>query len=322
MKPRVSWMAIVILLAARAPLHAQPWVPPQGQGTVSLTYQNYYVLGHYDVKGNENTNGATHAKALIAEIDVGLSDTIGLTVTLPFIATKYTGPQEYFVGGIATHPGPLDDRNYHGAFQDFRIEARRICWAGPVAVAPLAGVVIPSHDYETQGEAVPGRHRRELQVGATAGADLNRVVPRTYVHGRYVLATAEEVGGFSSVHSNIDLESGVDVSSRIGVRGLASWQIRHKGPTIPQLAAFDWLAHDRFIVAGYFNLGGGLTLALTRNTELQASWVATVSGNNGAHRARMLAIGASWTFGSGIGFGGFAALTGAPSRSTPQAAEF
>ena len=315
-------MAGVILVAAVAPLGAQPWVPPQGEGTVSFTYQNYYVLGHYDVVGNANTNGATHAKALVAEIDVGLTDTIALTVGIPFIATKYTGPQNYFVGGVPTHSGPLDDRNYHGAFQDLRVEARRICWAGPIAFAPLVGVVLPSHDYETHGEAVPGRHRRELQVGGTAGADLNRILPHTYVHGRYVLAMAERTDGFPSVHSNVDLESGVDVSSRIGLRGLASWQIRHQGPTVRDLAAFDWLAHDRFIVSSYFNLGGGLTLSISRNTELQALWVATVSGNNGAHRARMLAIGTSWKFGGGMGgFDGFG-VTDEQSRSIRQAAEF
>jgi hypothetical protein len=305
MKFRNLWMIGVVQLSFIPSVAAQPWVPPQGEGTVSVTYQNYYVTGHYDAKGRENTNGATHAKAMIADVDFGLTDTIGLTVTLPFIATKYTGPAEYFVGGIATHPGPLDDGTYHGTLQDVRIEARRVCWAGPVAFAPLAAVLIPTHDYETHGEAVAGRHRRELQVGATAGADLNRFVPRTYVHGRYSLAAAERLHGFSSIRSHIDAEGGFDLSTRIGLRGLASWQIRHRGPTVAQLAAVDWLGHDRFIVSSYFNLGGGLTLALTRNTELQATWIATVSGNNGAHRARMLAIGTSWSFGSGMdGFDG------------------
>ena len=323
MKSHGLWMTVVIQLASVAPLSAQPWAPPQGEGTVSVTYQNYYVTGHFDVAGRKNTNGATHAKAMIAELDLGLTDTFALTVSLPFMATKYTGPQEYFVGGIATHPGPLDDGEYHAAFQDVRLEARRVCWAGPVAFAPLASVLIPTHDYETRGEAVPGRHRRELQVGVTAGADLNRIIPRTYVHGRYALAAAERLHGFSSIRSIVDVEGGFDVSRLIGLRGLASWQIRHKGPTIAQLAADDWLRHDRFIVSSYFNLGGGVTFSMTRNTELHALWVATVSGKSGAHRARMLAIGTSWSFGSGMGgFGGFAAINNERSRSTPPATGF
>ncbi len=320
MTSRALWMAAVIQLASVLPARAQPWVPPEGQGTVSLNYQNYYVTGHFDLQGRQNTNGATHARTLIAEVDFGLTDRVGLTVTLPFVATKYTGPAEYLVGGIATRPGPLDDRRYHADFQDLRVEARRVCWAGPLAVAPLAGITIPTHDYETHGEAVPGRHRREIQAGAAAGADLNRLLPRTYVEGRYTLAVAERLHGFSSVKSNVDLEAGMDASARVGVRGLAAWQFRHSGPTLPQLADDDWLGHDRFIVSSYFDAGGGLTLSLTRNTELHAMWIATVSGRSGAHRGRMLAIGTTWTFGRGAaGFAGMAVLRREPSRSAPPA---
>ena len=323
MKSRALWTALVAGIMSAAPLHAQPWVPPPGEGTVSVTYQNYYVLGHFDVQGRENVNGATHAKAMIAEVDVGLTETVALTVTLPYIATKYTGPDEYLVGGIHTHPGPLDDRRYHATFQDLRVEARRVCWVGPVAVAPLAALSIPTHDYQTQGEAVAGRHRRELQVGATAGADLNRVLPRTYVHGRYAITMAERLQGLSSLKSNLDIEGGFDLSSMVGLRGLASWQFRHKGPSVPELAAHDWLGHDRFIVSSAFNVGGAMTLSVTRNAELHALWVQTVSGKSGAHRARMFAVGTSWSFGSGAGeFGGFAAVKDPRSGSIRQGAGF
>jgi hypothetical protein len=305
MRSRALWMTCCIQLAYAGSLRAQPWVPPKGEGTVSVVYQNYYVIGHYDAKGHENVNGATHAKALLADVDVGLTDTLALSVSLPFIATKYTGPPEYFVGGIPTHPGPLDDRTYHGALQDLHVELRRECWVGPVTIAPLIGVTLPSHDYETHGEAVVGRHRRELLAGASAGTDLNRILPRTYVHGRYALAAAERLHGFPSVRSNVDVEGGVDATSRLTLRGIAAWQIRHKGPTVPALNAFDWFAHDRFIVSSYFDVGGGLTISVSKNTELHAMWIATVAGNNGAHRARLLAVGTSWSFGSGWGgFGG------------------
>ena len=310
-------------LAFAALVQAQPWVPPPGEGSVSLTYQNYYTIGHFNVEGRPNTNGATHSKAMMAEVDVGLTDTMALSVSLPFIAAKYTGPHEYVVGGILTHPGPLDeDRKYHGALQDLRVELRRLFWAGPVAIAPLVGLTLPTHDYETRGEAVVGRHRRELQAGVAAGADLNRILPRSYAHGRYAVVAAQRIEGFPSLTSNLHVETGFDVSARIGLRGIAAWQFRHQGPTIPELAAHDWAGHDRFIVSSYFNLGGGVNLTLTRNTELHAVWIATVSGRSGAHRARMLAIGASWSFGSGSGgFGDFGAISDEPSRSNRRRAE-
>ena len=322
MRPAALCLIAVAHLASAVTLHAQPWVPPKGEGSVSLTYQNYYTVGHFDARGLPNTNGATHTKAMVAEVDVGLTDTIALSVSLPFIATKYTGPDEYLVGGVLTHPGPLDlDRKYHGAFQDFRAELRRIFWAGPVAVAPLVGVTIPSHDYETRGEAVVGRQRRELQLGVSAGADLNRILPRTFAHGRYAVVKAQRIHGFPSVTSQLHVEGGVDVSARIGLRGIAAWQFRHKGPTIPELERHDWLGHDRFIVSSFFNLGGGLSIGLPRNMELHAVWVSTVSGKSGAHRARMFSIGTSWSFGSGGGFGDFTPVSDAPSRSNRRPGE-
>ena len=158
------WPVIVALkLSCAATVSAQPWVPAQGEGVVSITYQNYYVTGHFNPQGQENKNGATHAKALIAELDFGLTDTVGLIVTLPFISSKYTGPPVYFVGGIPTLPGPLDDGTYHGAFQDLRVEVRRLFFAGPIATAPFIGYTVPTHAYETQGEAVPGNTGRNCR---------------------------------------------------------------------------------------------------------------------------------------------------------------
>jgi hypothetical protein len=280
-------------------LRAQAWVPPKGEGTVSVTYQNYYTTGHFDPQGRENKNGATHTKAVVTELDYALSDTIGLTVSLPFIASKYTGPASYFVGPFETFPGPLDDGSYHAAFQDVRVEARRMFVAGPVTVTPFVGASFPTHDYETVGEAVPGRHRRELQLGASAGASLDPVLPGVSVHARYAYGAAERVQGFPATRSSIDLEGGRGVTSRVGLRGLVSWQIRHKGPKPPALQR-DWKNHDRFIVSSYLNLGGGASIALPRSTEVYALWIATVAGKDGAHVSRTLAVGMSWGFGGGL----------------------
>jgi hypothetical protein len=294
-------------------LRAQAWVPDRGEGSVSLTYQNYDVAGHFDVRGRENNNGGTRSHVLATELDFGVTETLGLTVSLPFIASKYTGPPTYFVGTHETHPGPLDDGRYHGAFQDVRFEVRRVFWAGPVPIAPFVGASFPTHKYETVGEAVPGRHRRDFQFGANAGFDLDRVLPGSYVQVRYAFATAERVGDFPFTRSNIDVEGGYAVMSRVVVRGLMNRQIRHQGPSLDELAA-DWEHHDRFIAPSYVNLGGGVSVSVAGSTDVYALWVATVSGNNGAHRARTLALGITLGLRSGLqGLGG-AGNSASPAR--------
>jgi hypothetical protein len=309
----VSLALVSALLGQPASVHGQPYVPPRGEGTVSLTYQNYYVTGHFDLQGRENTNGATHSQAFGAEFDIGLTDTIGFSVGVPFIASKYTGPPVYFVAGNLTTPGPLDDGTYHGAVQDFRVEMRRLFAAGPVAVAPFAGVSIPSHGYETIGEAVPGRGRVEFQFGAAAGVPLDRLIPGAYVQARYGIGAAPPLDGFKAVRSNIDLETGWAITSHVAIRGLLGWQFRLAGPLASEFPADDWVSHDRFIVGDYFNAGGGTTIALTRSLELYGVWVATLSGKNGAHVARLLSVGATWTFGGN--FGGFSASIAHPNQS-------
>jgi hypothetical protein len=298
----VSMAVVGHQLGAAERATAQAWVPSQGEGMVTVTYQNYYTLGHFDRQGRETPNGATHSKALIAELNYGVTDTIGVAISLPFIASKYTGPRpSYFVGAFETFPGPLDDGSYHGAFQDVRVEVRRAFLAGPVTTTPFVGAAFPTHRYQTIGEAVPGRHRRELQLGANAGVLLDELFRSTYAHARYMYTAAEREQDLPYRRSNVDLEVGSSATSRVGLRALASWQFAHDAPTVEQLAPI-WPIHDRFIVPNYLQAGAGASIELTRTTEVHALWIAAVSGRGGAHIARVLSLGVTWRFGGGLGY--------------------
>ena len=304
---RLDWLFSLTgaaLLTGAPAVFAQPLAPRAGEGTITVTYQNYYLTGHYSVDGRKTPNGATHSKAMAVEFDYGLTDRLTISAALPFIASKYTGPRpSYFVAGRETFPGPLDDGSYHGAIQDLRLEMRVGMKAGPVALAPLVGVVLPTHDYETVGEAVPGRNRRELQIGANAGMLLDPLLPRVYVRVRYALAAAEILRGYKAVRSTIDLEAGRPVTSWLALRGMTIWQLRHKAPA-PAEFFDDWVIHDRFMVSSYTNIGAGATISLTPSTDVYAVGMATVSGKYGAHIARLLTVGVTWSFGGRFeGFG-------------------
>ena len=305
MRPGLSSIRIIFLIACAHAAgtgiaQSQAWVPEKGEGSVSFTYQDYDVAGHFDVFGHKNNNGGTHSQALVTEFDYGVSDALGLTISLPFIASKYTGPPVYFVGGHETHPGPLDDGSYHAAVQDLRIEVRRLFWMKSIGVAPFGGISFPTHDYETVGEAVPGRHRRDYQVGASAGTDLGHAVPDAYVQVRYAYGTMQRIDDIPFTRSNIDVEAGKETAGWLVFRGLINWQIRHQGPTLAELSD-DWVDHDRFIAPSFFNLGGGTSVSITHSADVYVLYVATVAGSNGAHRGRLIAAGTTWGFGRTLG---------------------
>ena len=223
---------------------------------------------------------------------------------------------------METHPGPLDrDRVYHGAFQDLRLEVRQFFWAGPVPVAPFIAASFPTHDYETEGEAVPGRGRRDLQIGASIGLNLNRVLGGAYASGRYGYATAQRLEGFPFTRSNIDIEVGAPIKPRVVVRGLVGLQIRHQGPSVNQLLV-DWEDHDRFIAPSYTNLGVGVSVPIG-SADVYALWIGTAAGSNGAHRSRTIGAGVTFGFGSGLsGLGGGPTASVSPSRSRSSRGRF
>jgi len=299
----MRFFGLAVVVAATAfsgarPATAQVVVPPRGEGTVSVVVESYRHTGHFDKDGNKTYNTSTETQTLIGHLDFGVTNSIGLAVSLPFIASKYTGPPTYIVPpGIVTHAGPLDNGQYHYAFQDVHFEVRRMFVTGPVAIAPLIGAGFPTHDYETECESAPGRHRNELQVGVGASTAM---VPRTEINARYAYTTLERVNGFPYTASLVDVHADVSATSRIGIQGLAGLQIGHKRPTTQELLPI-WPTHDRYINASELSIGGGVSWSLTRTTDVHVFGLTTVWGNHGAHIARTVAVAVSKTFGDSLG---------------------
>lgn len=302
---RLFRLALIVgatAFAAARPVAAQVIVPPRGEGTVDVLVQNYRHTGHFDKDGHKDSNTSTDSQILIGQLDFGVTDSWGLAVSLPIVASKYTGPPTYIVKpNFETNAGPLDNGKYHAAAQDLRIEVRRMFVAGPVVLAPLVGVSLPTHNYETRGESVPGRHRKELLVGVGGSTE---IVPRTEIHGRYAYSTLERLNGFPYTKSIIDASGDVTITSRFSAQGLLGLQIGHKRPTLGQLEPI-WDTHDRYINANQLNIGGGGSWAITRTTDVYVFALRTVWGRYGAHISRTFGFGISKSFGDSFGgFGG------------------
>ena len=236
--------------------------------------------------------------------------------SVPFVASKFNGT---FPPGALL--GRLDDRKYHGDFQDFRGELRCMAIEGDLAVTPFVGVNLPTHNYEVVGEAVPGKHTRELFLGVAAGRSLALLLDSAYVQVRYAYSFVQKVDPDIERldRSNIDLELGYAATRRLSVRAFSAWQIGHGGLDLEDMYSHPDLfrVHDRAIRTNYWNLGAGITVLATPRLEIFGAFVKTISGEN-AHQARSLYLGAAVWFGGSYGAQARAGKAQASVRPSPE----
>jgi hypothetical protein len=268
---------------------------------VSLTLGHYSFDGHFAADGQREPFGGTRAESIWVEGTYAVADRLAVSVGLPFVTTKLTGR---FPEGVPL--GPLDDGEYHGDFQDFRLELAFNALPGDFAVTPFAGLGVPSHEYEYVGEAVPGKNLDEAYLGVAAGRSFSPFLPRAYVHARYSYAFVErvdaEVGTLN--RSNLDTELGYEVVSRLLLRVLARWQVTHGGLDLEDMRHHPdfFRTHDRAARTNHFNLGAGAAFSLGASCDVYAIFIKTLSGQN-AHQARSFSVGTTWYFGGGFGGG-------------------
>lgn len=273
-------------------LSAQAWLPEKGEGSLTLSYQRISFSGHFATDGVRVDRRQSRANNAVFEFEYGITGKTALSISIPYIASKYSGLQEPFT------PVFVDDRTYHGTLQDFRFELRQNIANNPVVLTPFIAAVVPSHKYETIGEAAPGHHLFEFHTGVTAGRFLDPFLPRAYVHGRYTYAFVEKDLGVPLNRSNIDVDIGYFVTSSLSLRVLANLQRTHGGLRFPEIDTPELFRHhDRLLRANFFHLGGGGSVAL-KSVDIHGAIVTFISGSN-THYGIGIILGATWRFGRG-----------------------
>jgi len=286
--------ALLLACASLNLAHAQAWVPLRGEGELTFTYENLYVRDHFDYLGNRFDAGPIRTHTVITTLEYGLTNKLALDADITHVTSKYEG----FVGPVPH--GPPDTGSYHPTFQDLRVGVRYKVYDGAAVITPFVMTVIPTHDYETRGHTAVGHNLHELQLGVNVGRDLEGIIPRSYVEGRYSYAFVEDVQEFNLNRSNADWEFGYFANSRLSLRFTGSWQKTYGGVRIfldQNIPDYHEL-HDRAAQSGYFRVGGGLSISLTRSWDLHADFGNTEKGTN-THGARGLSLGLSWRFSRG-----------------------
>jgi hypothetical protein len=148
-------------------VHAQAWLPPQGEGVVSLVFQDQYFKYHM-LPTQRVDLGQTRSRSMLVDVSYGITDKLAVSVGLPWMATKYTGRSPHPLRDFSG-PTPLDDGTWHSTVQDLRFDVRynlthNLLNKG-IVVTPYVGTILPSHDYPYFAHAGYGRRVKELQVG-------------------------------------------------------------------------------------------------------------------------------------------------------------
>ena len=300
--------AFAAFLAIASSAAAQAWVPPQGSGSVSLSYQRISNTGHRRSNGFLVEAGQSLNMGLYLEGEYSLTNRLSLAVGLPYVFGKSTT--------VNPPPPPIpylpwdQCHCWQSGWQDFGFTARyNMVHAdnGAFALTPSVSVGVPSHNYEFRGESVLGRHLKEVRIGVDAGQRLDVISPNLFVEGRYSYAFVERVIDIPNNRSNASVEGTYLLLKRkLAARGLASWQRTHGGLLFgsPPPASLEFpgevntperlLQHDRLLRDNYFHAGGGLSYSFPR-MDVFASYIAFVSGTD-THAGRALTLGVSWPF--------------------------
>ncbi len=281
-------------LAAPLPSHAQAWLPPKGEGSYSVAYQNNFSRDHFDWQGNRFDAGHVQMHNLIQYVEYGLTDKIALDLSVPLTRSIYRGefPHE--------NPNHTDDGKYHASFSDFRFNVRYNLRRHPLVITPFIGTMVPSHSYETFAHSAIGKDLRGLVFGANFGRVLDPVLPRAFFQAQVSYAVVERIVGSRPSRSQFNNEFGYFVSRRLALTALQSLQITYSGMRFPidydDFTGPRWINHDRISKDSFLNLGGGFSLALSNSWALFGSVQTSVWGHNGHAVNHGIVFGFSRTF--------------------------
>src|SRR5262249_11888883 len=129
---------------------------------------------------------------------------------------------------------PLDDGHYHGSFQDLNIRVRYNAWTHPFMITPFVEYITPTNGYMFYSHAIVGNHVRQLNVGVFLGSLIDRVLPNTYIHGRYSYGFPQEILGVSRTRQNGEFEMGYFFTPSIHAFGLLIGQVTNGGIDVPE----------------------------------------------------------------------------------------
>ena len=303
-------LLLAATLFAPTAARAQAWLPDPGRGSLYFGYEYaraHWTLFPYDVTGvkfppytggpgNKSAEGEHYGQYATADLDYGIRQGLAVTMHFAYVDSRYNGlrPHKDPTGEIEE----VDDGNWHGSIQDAEVGVHQTVLRAPFVATPFVAYLFPISRYQSIGHAAVGHHLRELKLGAALGRTLRPLLPDAYAQATYTYSVAEREADHSIHRNGVDMELGYYVTSRLSLKGAASY-VRSSG-------GIEWYRfstefkrynfyHDRLANERSWRVGGGAGYALTPRYSLYALGIATVWGAN-THAANMFATGVGWNF--------------------------
>jgi hypothetical protein len=89
----------------------------RGEGSVTVTFQDNAVRQHVTSDGTPVNAGHIDAHNMLLDVTYGTTEKLALNISVPYVSARYKGQ--------APHPASiLDDGDFHGTWQDFRLNLR------------------------------------------------------------------------------------------------------------------------------------------------------------------------------------------------------
>ena len=295
----------ILLLFLPVSATGQAWLSPQGDGTVSLIYQNNIERLHTFSDGRTKDRGHTYFDAVILNTDYSITSRLAFSISLPYIDAKYVGPFPHLeVRGQSNTAVALDNGDFHGGFQDFRFNLRyALTTTSAWKVVPLFQVTLPSHAYPTLGHAAIGFNEHEYRVGASVGRRLDPILPKAFLQAQYAFGmTSEVAAGIAPKRSYGELQLGYLLSRRISLQGSSVLTYSHNGIDFDynlfpnNLPVEQYLNHDRIARGKLLDASGSIAYQANESTNVFLSFGHSFYGTNGHLRFLVTTVGFTKAF--------------------------
>jgi hypothetical protein len=307
-----GWPAGLLLLATSifvtTAAYAQAWLPDKGRGSIYVGYQ--YAHAHWELlpidltdwtfgpypcgPGKKCFDGDHYGQFVTFDVDYGIRQGLAMTAQLTWVATQYKGLAIKYVDGQTSLP--TDNGNYHGTFQDAELGVHQMVLRAPFVATPFLAYHFPVQRYASLGHAAAGHHLRELRLGAALARTLTPFLPDVYVQMTYAYNAAERENHHSLHRNSLDMELGYFVTSKLSLKGAASWLRTSGGIEGLSEDFFNHLiSHDPLANERTWRVGGGAAYALTPRYDLYMLAFTTVSGENTTGMSAF-ATGVGWNF--------------------------